>query len=250
MADRPVGCGVIRDLLPLYVDGAAGEESRALVEEHLSSCPACRRELEQLRGQVALPPEADGGEVRAWEKGIRRRLERRVTAVGAGVALLLIAAMLAASQFVRFGIPGWQLAERERERGERGQPVVLSEARNGDMAFFLYQEGSSLRYTYYENDPGLDFGYHFRASGTGHEETGVYVVQHGETLLVVSLNRVEEVERIEVTDPGSGAVRQAYPVVPGEPFAVLVTLEGAEDPALRAVDCRGETVPFENCYVR
>ena len=48
---------------------------------------------------------------------------------------LLIAAMLAASQFVRFGIPGWQLAERDR--GEEGQPVVLSEARNGDMAFFL-----------------------------------------------------------------------------------------------------------------
>ena len=50
MADRPMGCGVIQDLLPLYVDGAAGEESRALVEEHLRSCPVCRRELEQLRG--------------------------------------------------------------------------------------------------------------------------------------------------------------------------------------------------------
>ena len=211
MADRPMGCGVIQDLLPLYVDGAAGEESRALVEEHLRSCPVCRRELEQLRGRVVLPPETDGGEVRAWEKGIRRRLERR----------------------------------------EEGQPVVLSEARNGDMAFFLYQEGSSLRYTYYENEPGLDFGYHFRASGTGHEETGVYVVQHGETLLVVSLNRVEEVEGIEVTDPESGTVRQTYPVAPGEPFAVLVTLgEGAEDLALRAVDRRGETVPFENYYVR
>lgn len=249
MADRPMGCGVIQDLLPLYVDGAAGEESRALVEEHLRSCSVCRRELEQLRGRVVLPPETDGGEVRAWEKGIRRRLERRVTAAAAGVVLLLIAAMLAASQFVRFGIPGWQLAERDR--GEEGQPVVLSEARNGDMAFFLYQEGSSLRYTYYENEPGLDFGYHFRASGTGHEETGVYVVQHGETLLVVSLNRVEEVEGIEVTDPESGTVRQTYPVAPGEPFAVLVTLgEGAEDLALRAVDRRGETVPFENYYVR
>lgn len=53
-----------------------------------------------------------------------------------------------------------------------------------------------------KTEPGLDFGYHFRASGTGHEETGVYVVQHGETLLVVSLNRVEEVEGIEVTRPG------------------------------------------------
>ena len=55
MADRPMGCGVIQDLLPLYVDGAAGEESRALVEEHLRSCPVCRRELEQLRGQAEEP---------------------------------------------------------------------------------------------------------------------------------------------------------------------------------------------------
>lgn len=147
-----------------------------------------------------------------------------MTAAAAGVALLLIAAMLAASQFVRFGIPGWQLAERDR--GEEGQPVVLSEARNGDHGFFLYQEGSSLRYTYYENEPGLDFGYHFRASGTGHEETGVYVVQHRETLLVVSLNRVEEVEGIEVTDPESGTVRQTYPVPRG-------ALRGAGDSGRR-----------------
>ena len=131
MADRPMGCGVIQDLLPLYVDGAAGEESRALVEEHLRSCSVCRRELEQLRGRVVLPPETDGGEGRAWEKGIRRRLERRVTAAAAGVALLLIAAMLAASQFVRFGIPGWQLAERDRGEEAAGGAVRGAERGHG-----------------------------------------------------------------------------------------------------------------------
>lgn len=120
MADRPMGCGVIQDLLPLYVDGAAGEESRALVEEHLRSCPVCPPGAGAAAG-AGGPSAGDGRrEVRAWEKGIRRRLERRVTAAAAGVVLLLIAAMLAASQFVRFGIPGWQLAERDR--GEEGQP--------------------------------------------------------------------------------------------------------------------------------
>lgn len=214
MADRPMGCGVIQDLLPLYVDGAAGEESRALVEEHLRSCPVCRRELEQLRGRVVLPPETDGGEVRAWEKGIRRRLDGgdgRSRRGGAGCSL---PPWLAASQFVRFGIPGWQLAEPGPGRG--GAAVVLSERGTGTGLFPL-SGGLQPRYTYYENEPGLDFGYHFRASGTGHEETGVYVVQHGETLLVVSLNRVEEVEGIEVTDPESGTVRQTYPVAPGSP---------------------------------
>ena len=43
MMNQP--CPMIQDLLPLYVDGAAGEESRALVEEHLRSCPVCRLSL-------------------------------------------------------------------------------------------------------------------------------------------------------------------------------------------------------------
>lgn len=45
-------CGVIRDLLPLYVDGACSEASRALVEEHMPGCPACARELARLRNSA------------------------------------------------------------------------------------------------------------------------------------------------------------------------------------------------------
>ena len=35
-------CEVIRDLLPLYADGVASQESRALVEEHIRTCDECR----------------------------------------------------------------------------------------------------------------------------------------------------------------------------------------------------------------
>ena len=38
-----LSCGVIRDLLPLYAENLAGEESRQLVEEHLADCEACRK---------------------------------------------------------------------------------------------------------------------------------------------------------------------------------------------------------------
>lgn len=41
-----ISCEVVRDLLPLYHDGVCSGESRALVEEHLEKCPACRAELE------------------------------------------------------------------------------------------------------------------------------------------------------------------------------------------------------------
>lgn len=40
--------------LSLYALGALGSEERLAVEKHLQECPACRRELEQLRGDLAL----------------------------------------------------------------------------------------------------------------------------------------------------------------------------------------------------
>jgi anti-sigma-K factor RskA len=42
------------DDLSLYVVGALDGEERLAVETHLESCPACRREVEQLRGDLAL----------------------------------------------------------------------------------------------------------------------------------------------------------------------------------------------------
>ena len=42
-------CGVVRDLLPLYVDGVCSDASRALVDEHIASCPECAKMLAQLK---------------------------------------------------------------------------------------------------------------------------------------------------------------------------------------------------------
>ena len=52
-----LSCGVIRDLLPLYAENLAGEESRKLVEEHLSECEACQKELANLKGGPIQPVE-------------------------------------------------------------------------------------------------------------------------------------------------------------------------------------------------
>ena len=52
-----IGCEICRDLLPLVEDGVASEESRAAVQAHLQSCPACRA----LAGQAAPPPPVPDG---------------------------------------------------------------------------------------------------------------------------------------------------------------------------------------------
>ena len=40
--------------LALYALGTLDPESRLALEEHLEECASCRRELEQLRGDMAL----------------------------------------------------------------------------------------------------------------------------------------------------------------------------------------------------
>ena len=43
---------VIRDLMPLCIDGIASEQSRKVVEAHIAECPACASEWEQMTSGI------------------------------------------------------------------------------------------------------------------------------------------------------------------------------------------------------
>ena len=43
-----LSCNVIRDLIPLYADQICSEESKELVEEHLTDCKDCSVILQQM----------------------------------------------------------------------------------------------------------------------------------------------------------------------------------------------------------
>ena len=45
-------CEVVRDLLPLYVDGVCSEASRALADEHVRTCWSCADTLAKLRNSA------------------------------------------------------------------------------------------------------------------------------------------------------------------------------------------------------
>ena len=78
-----ISCNVIEDLLPLYVDEAASEDSRQLVEEHLKGCPSCRKMLEEIKKDNQLgtdhrisPEENKKAEIQSL-KNIRKRILRK-----------------------------------------------------------------------------------------------------------------------------------------------------------------------------
>ena len=86
-------CDIIRDLLPLYEDGAVSEETAKLVREHIAGCPACWEELGKMRTPISLPPEENGP---LWERYQQRRAEiRRKRNVKIVCVLSLLAALTA-----------------------------------------------------------------------------------------------------------------------------------------------------------
>lgn len=90
---QEIDCGVIRDLLPLYEDGAASGESQELVREHLKDCPACREELRKMRTPISVPPEEDK---ELWDRFEARRARQRrkqkikLAAIGIPLAAVLV----------------------------------------------------------------------------------------------------------------------------------------------------------------
>lgn len=122
-----MSCGVIRDLLPLYAEDLAGEESKALVAEHLESCPDCRKIYEELKTPPAPAP--DGAEaLRAVKKELRRK---RLTAVLLAALLVFLPLFaLFARSTDKIAVP-W---EKDLVRVESAEDGVLTLSVDGRMS--------------------------------------------------------------------------------------------------------------------
>ncbi|MGN0295440.1 MAG: zf-HC2 domain-containing protein [Lachnospiraceae bacterium] len=52
-----INCEIVKDLLPLYVDGVCTQESRKAVEEHLESCKTCQEMHDRMTKDLGMDPE-------------------------------------------------------------------------------------------------------------------------------------------------------------------------------------------------
>lgn len=114
-----LSCAVVRDLLPLFVEGLTSEETSAAVEAHLAVCPDCAA----LRDAMASPAEpaetAEQDREVDYLKTVKRKSGRRVVAAVL-CTVLLIAAGFAAKIFI-IGTPAQEgelfVAEAVEENG-------------------------------------------------------------------------------------------------------------------------------------
>ncbi len=86
-----ITCSVIKDLIPLYVDDVLSEDSRKLVEEHLSGCDDCKGAYESLKS-------GGGSEVNKAnrDKEVIKRIRKKILTkrmIAVGIAVILITSL-------------------------------------------------------------------------------------------------------------------------------------------------------------
>lgn len=72
---KEINCNIIRDLLPSYVDCICSEDSRRLIEEHISGCEQCRTQLELLKSTELTDEQGEQKRITCLKK-IKRHYDK------------------------------------------------------------------------------------------------------------------------------------------------------------------------------
>lgn len=86
-------CSIVRDLLPLYAEKMVSDDTAAFVAEHLQSCAACRRELEQGSAPEAAKSSDEALPLRTLSRKLRAKRLQTVALTAVFVAALIVSAL-------------------------------------------------------------------------------------------------------------------------------------------------------------
>ena len=97
-------CDVIKDLLPLYVEGMVSAQTRTLVQEHLAICESCNKEWEEMREPAALPPDVNILPLQQIKAALRRKkmLTILLSVILTLIALSIVAGYALSPQFIPY----------------------------------------------------------------------------------------------------------------------------------------------------
>ena len=92
-------CGIIRDLLPLYIDDVCNEESKQAVQNHLSECEKCRSCYEAMKSTDGFAEKSRNNlkesNIASSLQNVKNRINRKIRNIvlcAAAVVLIVIVA--------------------------------------------------------------------------------------------------------------------------------------------------------------
>ncbi|MFJ5623241.1 anti-sigma factor family protein [Peribacillus loiseleuriae] len=82
-------CNIIRDILPLYIEGDCSEETRKIVEAHIAHCQECRELFELMQNPLEIEATPMDGTEDIQEAGndVWRKYYGRLILKGTGLFL-------------------------------------------------------------------------------------------------------------------------------------------------------------------
>ena len=93
-------CGIIDDLLPLYVDGVCSNESKAAIEVHLASCETCQKKLKRMQSDTVVSETFKSADAITVAKYANKVSKHRIKLTIGIVLLSIIAACLLSLVFL------------------------------------------------------------------------------------------------------------------------------------------------------
>jgi len=135
-------CELIRDILPLYHDEVASNESRKAVEEHLQECSKCKAYYETMCESDAIEPvvydEEKEKQLADSYKNVYKKIIKKVSKFICVIALVVVAFILAVYILV-VSVVGMNAAASWEEHRDIGTYGVLEDGTNVIDGYALYE---------------------------------------------------------------------------------------------------------------
>lgn len=186
-------CEIIQDLLPLYADNICSEESKKMIEEHLSECPDCREYLEELKNNPIAESELKNTDENKTE--IVRKLKHKIMKRNITIALLNTLIIILAL----FGTYKYLENANEQITSTNINSVVLSD--NNLVINFskVYKSVSQQRFTIEEN------GVTYKCLAISADTTKLYNLLNltnaqSSHVLIYNVNEENDVDRVYYYD--------------------------------------------------
>ncbi len=161
-------CNVVRDLMPLVLDRAASDDSRELVETHISGCEECRKQYEEMKADLPEDIRAEYEEEQkqftdALKAVRKKKMKRRFCRVALAALICMVAALAGLfaydALFWKMSVPVdnslYSLSMSETKDGRYVITVDASKISFNTMTMSRdeYTDGKDITYVYFSAAP-------------------------------------------------------------------------------------------------
>lgn len=141
-----ITCNIIRDILPLYIENIASDDSCAMLEEHIDQCEECRNCHDEMTAFSKLPVDIDTSPLLKIKSTLRKKkIQTSIFSMMLSVVISVIAiAFLTAPEYIPFS----------------EESVSINEIGNGSVLAIFKDTVSGYDVSKYPTEDNTGYVYH------------------------------------------------------------------------------------------